>query len=48
MLAVLRYMKKIIMILFMLELRQTTIKTWFKSNNPLGASGGKLGNLNIH
>ena len=34
------------------ELRQTTIKTWFKSNNnPLGAAAGKVVKLtfnNIH
>jgi hypothetical protein len=33
---------------FTVELRQRTIKTWFKSNKPLGAAGGKVGKLNIH
>jgi hypothetical protein len=34
------------------ELRQTTIEAWFKSNNPLGAAGGIVGkpkhNIKVH
>ena len=36
------------MILSMWDECRIETNTWFKSNYPLGAAGGKVGKLNIH